>query len=152
MKIRLANKFDIPELKRMLWSYHDSGNIKGLDVTSEETGLRILTTILVGGGLALVAEKDNFFRSFVDKAFNAIWVDSLNMNNEEVFLKFINSHDVNPDLFSLKYNDPMIKNELIKKTNDSFNKGIFGVPTFIVNGKMFWGQDRLEFVFNEAKK
>lgn len=58
MKIRVANKFDIPELKRMLWNYHDSGNIKGLDVTSEDTGLRILTTILVGGGLALVAEKE----------------------------------------------------------------------------------------------
>ena len=27
-----------------------------------------------------------------------------------------------------------------------------GVPTFIVNGKMFWGQDRLDFVLNEAKK
>ena len=101
---------------------------------------------------ALVAEKDNFFRSFVDKAFDAIWVDSLNMNNEEVFLKFINSHDVNPDLFSLKYNDPVIKNDLLKRTNESFVKGIFGVPSFIVNGKMFWGQDRLEFVFNEAKK
>ena len=101
---------------------------------------------------ALVAEKDNFFRSFVDKVFNAIWVDSLNMNDDEIFLKFIKSQDLNADLFSLKYNDPMIKNELIKKTNDSFNKGIFGVPTFIVNGKMFWGQDRLEFVFNEAKK
>jgi N-acetylglutamate synthase-like GNAT family acetyltransferase len=57
MKIRLANKFDIPELKRMLWNYHNSGNIKGLDVTNEETGLRILTMILIGGGMALVAEK-----------------------------------------------------------------------------------------------
>ena len=101
---------------------------------------------------ALVAEKDNFFRSFVDKAFNAVWVDSINMNDEEVFLKFIKNQDVNTDLFSLKYNDPVIKNDLIKRTNDSFTKGIFGVPTFIVNGKMFWGQDRLEFVFNEAKK
>ena len=101
---------------------------------------------------ALVAEKDNFFRSFVDKAFNAVWVDSINMNDEEVFLKFMKNQDVNTDLFSLKYNDPVIKNDLIKRTNDSFTKGIFGVPTFIVNGKMFWGQDRLEFVFNEAKK
>lgn len=58
MKIRLANKFDIPELKRMLWNYHNSGSIKGLDVTNEDTGLRILTTILVGGGLALVSEKE----------------------------------------------------------------------------------------------
>jgi 2-hydroxychromene-2-carboxylate isomerase len=101
---------------------------------------------------ALVAEKDNFFRSFVDKAFNAIWVESMNMNDEEVFLKFIKGQDVNADLFSLKYNDPVIKNDLIKRTNDSFAKGIFGVPSFIVNGKMFWGQDRLEFVFSEAKK
>jgi 2-hydroxychromene-2-carboxylate isomerase len=101
---------------------------------------------------ALVAEKDNFFRSFVDKAFNAIWIDSMNMNDEEIFLKFIKGQDVNADLFSLKYNDLVVKNDLIKRTNDSFAKGIFGVPSFIVNGKLFWGQDRLEFVFSEAKK
>jgi 2-hydroxychromene-2-carboxylate isomerase len=101
---------------------------------------------------ALVAEKDNFLRSFVDKAFDALWVDSINMNDEAVFLKFIKSQDVNTDLFSLKYNDPAIKNDLIKRTNDSFTKGIFGVPSFIVNGKLFWGQDRLEFVFSEANK
>ena len=59
MKIRKANKFDLPQLKQMLWNYHDSGNIKGLDITSEETGLRILSMILVGGGIALVSEKDN---------------------------------------------------------------------------------------------
>jgi 2-hydroxychromene-2-carboxylate isomerase len=101
---------------------------------------------------ALVAEKDNFLRSFVDKAFDAIWIDSINMNDEAVFLKFIKNQDVNTDLFSLKYNDPVIKNDLIKRTNDSFTKGIFGVPSFIVNGKLFWGQDRLEFVFSEANK
>ena len=45
-----------------------------------------------------------------------------------------------------------IKNELKKRTNDAYQKGIFGAPTFIVNNKIFWGQDRLEFVINEAKK
>ena len=59
MKIRKANKFDLPQLKQMLWNYHDSGNIKGLDITSEETGLRILSMILAGGGVAFVSEKDN---------------------------------------------------------------------------------------------
>ncbi len=51
---------------------------------------------------ALVAQKDNFFRSFVDKAFTATWVDSMNMNDEEVFSKFIKNQDINSDLFSLK--------------------------------------------------
>jgi GNAT superfamily N-acetyltransferase len=59
MKIRKANKFDLPKLKQMLWNYHDCGNIKGLDITSEETGLRILSMILAGGGVALVSEKDD---------------------------------------------------------------------------------------------
>lgn len=57
--IRLANKFDIPQLLEMLWHYHDSGSIKGLDIKGEETLMRILTTILIGGGMALVSEKDN---------------------------------------------------------------------------------------------
>jgi len=100
----------------------------------------------------LVAEKENFLKEFVDKSFQAIWVDNLNLNDEKIFNKFMNSTDTFTNLFSNKFNDQKIKDELIKKTSDSFNKGIFGVPTFIVNEKMFWGQDRLDFVLNEAKK
>lgn len=57
--IRVANKFDIPQLKQMLWNYHDSGSIDGLKIEDEETGSRILTHLILGGGLALVSEKDN---------------------------------------------------------------------------------------------
>jgi len=31
-------------------------------------------------------------------------------------------------------------------------KGIFGAPSFIINNKIFWGQDRLEFVLSAASK
>ena len=80
--------------------------------------------------------------------------DDSSIFKKSIFIKSLISHtkEDGTDLFSLKYNDPVIKNDLIKRTNDSFDKGIFGVPTFIVNGKMFWGQDRLDFAFNEAKK
>lgn len=27
--------------------------------------------------------------------------------------------------------------------------GIFGTPTYVVNGQIFWGQDRLEYVEDE---
>ena len=42
-----------------------------------------------------------------------------------------------------------IKNNLKKLTNDAFKKEVFGVPTFIVNNKIFWGQDRLEYAVEE---
>ena len=48
----------------------------------------------------------------------------------------------------------MKKNSLrklrIKKlTNQAFQKDIFGAPTFVVNNKIFWGQDRLDYALDE---
>ena len=34
-------------------------------------------------------------------------------------------------------------------TNEAFKKEVFGAPTFIVNDKIFWGQDRLEYAVEE---
>ena len=42
-----------------------------------------------------------------------------------------------------------IKDELKKFTSDAFEIDIFGAPTFIVNEKIFWGQDRLEYAIDE---
>ena len=38
-----------------------------------------------------------------------------------------------------------------KFTSEAFKKEIFGAPTFIVNNKIFWGQDRLNFALDEFK-
>ena len=39
-----------------------------------------------------------------------------------------------------------IKDLLKNLTQKAFNKKIFGAPTFVVNNKLFWGQDRLDFL------
>ncbi|PDH17707.1 MAG: 2-hydroxychromene-2-carboxylate isomerase, partial [Pelagibacterales bacterium MED-G44] len=40
--------------------------------------------------------------------------------------------------------------EMLKNlTSDAFEKDIFGAPTFVVNNKIFWGQDRLEYALDE---
>jgi 2-hydroxychromene-2-carboxylate isomerase len=101
---------------------------------------------------AIVAEKEGFLNSFVDKFFNAAWVDSLNLNDSKILTKFLSNMDINPTSFVEKISDQKIKDDLKNRTETAFKKGIFGAPTFVVNGKMFWGQDRLEFVFKEAKK
>ena len=43
-----------------------------------------------------------------------------------------------------------IKDKLIKLTADAFQREVFGTPTFIVNNKTFWGQDRLEYALEEV--
>ena len=100
----------------------------------------------------LVAEKKNFSQSFINKIFDAIWKDGLNLNDYTIINKLLKNLDINPEVFLNEASNPNIKEELKKKTNDAFLKGIFGAPSFLVNNKVFWGQDRLEFVINEAKK
>ena len=44
-----------------------------------------------------------------------------------------------------------IKDQLKEFTEEAFKKEIFGAPTFVVNNKIFWGQDRLEYALDEFK-
>jgi len=43
-----------------------------------------------------------------------------------------------------KANDNKIKDEYLKNTEYAFEKGVFGSPSFIFDGEVFWGDDRLE--------
>ena len=100
----------------------------------------------------LLAEKENKASLYIDKFFDAIWRDGLNLNNQKIIDKILENLTFNLETFKLKISEQNIKDELKKRTNDAFSKGVFGAPSFIINNKMFWGQDRLEFVLNEAKK
>ena len=101
---------------------------------------------------ALVAEKKELTRNFINKVFDAIWKDGLNLNDNIIVEQLLKSLDINPKTFLIEASDLEIKDELKKRTDDAYKKGIFGAPSFIVNNKIFWGQDRLEFALNEAKK
>lgn len=98
----------------------------------------------------LVAQKKEFDQNFINRVFDAIWKDGLNLNDNNIFEKLIKNLDINPKAFLMEAVNPKIKDELKKRTDDAFKKGVFGTPTFIINNKMFWGQDRLDFVINEA--
>ena len=100
----------------------------------------------------LVAEEDNIKSHYIESIFNTIWQDGLNMNDQIVIEKVLKNLNVNPKTFFLRSTSSIIKDSLRKRTNDAFEKGIFGAPTFVVNNKIFWGQDRIEFALSEAKK
>ena len=100
----------------------------------------------------LVAEEDNYKNYYIDNIYNCIWQDGLNMNDENVLQKVLKNLNVNPKTFFLRAASTSIKESLRKKTNDAFERGVFGAPSFVSNNKVFWGQDRIEFVCKEASK
>ena len=74
------------------------------------------------------------------------------MNDQNIMDKIIKNMNINPKTFFLRASNQNVKTLLKSKTDEAFNKGIFGAPSFLINNKIFWGQDRLDFVIAEAKK
>ena len=101
---------------------------------------------------ALVAENKGVSQIFINKVFDAIWKDGLNLNDNSILEKLLKNIDINPKNFLIEAIDLKIKNELKKRTDEAYKKGVFGTPSFIVNNKIFWGQDRLQFALNEASR
>lgn len=100
----------------------------------------------------IVAEEDNYKSYYIDNIFNSVWQDGLNMNDETIIEKVLKNLNVNPKTFLLRSTSSSIKDSLKKRTSEAYEKGVFGAPSFISNNKVFWGQDRIEFALNEAKK
>jgi len=110
----------------------------------------IKTVSLMRG--VLIAEEDGVANEYIDKIFEALWISGLNLNDQTIIDKVLKNLDINPKTFALRLSNQNIKDELKKRTQGAFEKGIFGAPTFYVNNKVFWGQDRLEFALTESLK
>ena len=90
--------------------------------------------------------------SYLNVIFDAYWKDNLDTSNEEVLRMLLEKCKIGPSDFFDGIKDPKIKDDLKNVTQEAHDKEIFGAPTFVVNNKIFWGQDRLEFALDEYNK
>ena len=95
---------------------------------------------------------DNLKNLYLNIIFDAYWKDNLDVSNEEILKTLLKESNIGLDSFFVGIKDHKIKDELKNVTQEAHHKQIFGAPTFIVNNKIFWGQDRLEFALDEYRK
>jgi len=89
---------------------------------------------------------------YLNTIFEAYWKDNLDISKEEILVTLLKRCKIDLDNFLEGVNNVKIKDELKNATQEAHDKGIFGSPTFVVNDKIFWGQDRLEFALDEYNK
>jgi 2-hydroxychromene-2-carboxylate isomerase len=90
-------------------------------------------------------QKDDYLNTF----FDAYWKCNSDLSSEKEFSELLGSLKIDSKNFFEKIKQQSIKDNLKKLTSDAFEKEVFGAPTFIVNNKIFWGQDRLEYALEE---
>ena len=95
--------------------------------------------------------KENKKKEYLDIFFNAYWQDGIDLSIEENIIQIVENLNINHKEFFRDIAQKKIKDELKFMTDEAFKKEIFGAPTFVVNDKIFWGQDRLEYALDEFK-
>ena len=89
---------------------------------------------------------------YLNKIFKAYWKQNLDITNDEILIDILKECKIDKNNFLEGIKNIQIKNKLKKITQEAHDKHIFGAPTFVVNNKIFWGQDRLEFALEEYNK
>jgi len=89
---------------------------------------------------------------YIKIMFDAYWKDNLDVSKEEILTSLLEQCKIDQSIFFKTIKDPVIKEKLKDATKNAHEKEVFGAPTFIVNNKIFWGQDRLEFALDEYNK
>ena len=89
---------------------------------------------------------------YIKIMFDAYWRDDLDVSKEEILIPLLEKCKIDKNIFFKTIKDPVIKENLKDATKTAHEKEVFGAPTFIVNNKIFWGQDRLEFTLDEYNK
>ena len=89
---------------------------------------------------------------YLDVMFDAYWKNNLDISNEVTLKSLLKKCEIDSSDFYAAIKNPKIKDELKFVTQEAHDKEIFGAPSFVVNNKIFWGQDRLEFALDEYNK
>ena len=90
-------------------------------------------------------------KDYLNKFFNAYWRDNVDLSIQKNLIEILNTLEIDQASFLDGISNEKIKVELKELTSEAFNKEIFGAPTFIYNNKIFWGQDRLDYVIDEFR-
>ena len=103
---------------------------------------------LMRGNLIVPNDK---VKIYVNKCFEAYWLKNIDIIDKENVKKILFECDLDVNSFFSDIEKIETKEKLKKLTYKAFEKKVFGAPTFVVNNKIFWGQDRLDYALDETK-
>jgi carboxymethylenebutenolidase len=75
----------------------------------------------------------------------ACWAQERNMADDKVLTELLQEQNLPASLMAQSHSQAVqVRYEAY--TQAAIDAGVFGAPSYVVEGEMFWGQDRLDFV------
>lgn len=85
-------------------------------------------------------------RRAVETVFDAVFLHGRDVTNADAIADLAQKlHVADPEHV---LNDPTVKQKLQANTKWAIERGVFGVPTYVIGDEIFWGHDALEMVLD----
>ena len=97
---------------------------------------------------ALVGAREGWCQAFTEEAFRLHWTEGVLIGTEDNLLRALRNAGQEPARVVPLASSPDNKEALKAQTPRAIARGIFGSPSFVVAGELFWGDDRLEQALN----
>lgn len=105
---------------------------------------------LLGARLCIAAEQEPWMPDVARGLYRANFVDDLDISSENVVADVVRAAGQEPAPWLERAATAETKARLREQTERAQSLGIFGAPSFTVDGELFWGDDRLEAALEYA--
>jgi len=95
---------------------------------------------------AIAAQLDGLLPKYFEVVAAAMWEQSLKMDDPDVIKAALDAGGIDGAHILARIQEADVKAKLVANTEDAVNRGAFGIPTFFVDGEIYFGKDRLREV------
>lgn len=131
--------YRLVELKRFSDWLHAPLNLepKYFPVNGDDAARLIIAVDLHDGAEAAMALADSVLR--------AVWVQDRHIADEAVLAALLREREL-PAARLEQSHTQAVQERYEADTQAAVDAGVFGAPSYVVDGEIFWGQDRLDFL------
>lgn len=101
---------------------------------------------LSSGMIIAVQEDGDDPMPLTQAILRAIWAEDKNIADEKTLVDIAGSCGFDGEDLLAQAKSDAIQAIFAANTAEAIENGVFGSPTFVVDGELFWGQDRLDYV------
>ena len=97
------------------------------------------------GFLVLEDREKSVLHEYTSQVFEAAWVDEESIDEDSILRECIPT-SVQPGPFFEGIEEPEVKEDLKKRTDEALERGVFGCPMIYLEDEPFWGKDRFQII------
>jgi 2-hydroxychromene-2-carboxylate isomerase len=101
--------------------------------------------------LTLAVQRESWMPELARRVFIANFAEDRDIADAALMREILQALGQDADRWMARALEPDNKEALRRQVEQAWDRGIFGAPTFVVNGELFWGGDRMSQAFEWAK-